>query len=200
MKATRKKLAALLLGGLLSLSLLTACGSQPAEPSAPSEPQSSAPSSSSEVQSLGQFSTTDIYGKTVTQDIFSQYDLTMVNLFATWCSPCVQEIPELAQLRKNMESQGVNVIGVVMDAASPEGTSEETLAQAKVLAERTGADYPLLIPDQTAFNGRLIGVTTIPETFFVDREGNIVGETYLGARDLNAWTDIVTKELEGVQS
>lgn len=46
-----------------------------------------------DVKSVGKFETTGIDGKTYTEKVFSDYDLTLVNVFTTWCSPCVKEIP-----------------------------------------------------------------------------------------------------------
>lgn len=146
--------------------------------------------------SLGIFTTQDIYGETVTQEIFQDYDLTLVNLFATWCSPCVAEMPELAQLQKNMADQGVNVVAVVLDAVDASGELDlKALALAQQLAAKSEAEFSFLVPDTTYFNGRLYGVQAVPESFFVDHEGKIVGETYVGARSLDEWTAIVELEL-----
>lgn len=153
-----------------------------------------------EVSSLGAFTTWNIAGETVTQDIFRGHQLTLVNLFATWCSPCVQEIPELEELSRSMADKGVQVIGVVLDTVNEDGDpDEEAIEKARVLQERTGASYPFLMPDKTAMNGRLVGITAVPETFFVDENGNIVGKTYVGARDLAAWTEIVETELAALE-
>ena len=142
------------------------------------------------------FTTQDIYGATVTQDIFKDYDLTLVNLFATWCSPCIAEMPELAQLQKNMEEKNVNVVAVCLDALEERGElDQEALALAQQINEYSEADFMFLVPDETYFNGRLMGVQAVPESFFVDSTGNIVGETYVGARDLETWTDVVEQEL-----
>lgn len=142
------------------------------------------------------FTTQDIYGQTVTQDIFKDYDLTLVNLFATWCSPCIAEMPELAQLQKNMAEKNVNIVAVCLDALNNAGELDlEALALAQQIDEYSEADFMFLVPDETYFNGRLMGVQAVPESFFVDSNGNIVGETYVGARDLETWTDVVEQEL-----
>ena len=147
--------------------------------------------------SLGEFSMEDVNGETYTQEMFADHDLTMINVFTTWCSPCIREIPDLEKLSKEMEDQGVQVVGIVLDVAG--NADEETIEKAKLLAEKTGAAYPFLIPDAGYLNGRLAGIRAVPETFFADKEGNIVGEKYSGSRSFEDWKGIVEKELEGVR-
>ena len=154
-------------------------------------------SEASDGGSLGEFSMEDVNGETYTQEMFADHDLTMINVFTTWCSPCIREIPDLEKLNKEMEDQGVQVVGIVLDVAG--NADEETIEKAKLLAEKTGAAYPFLIPDAGYLNGRLAGISAVPETFFADKEGNIVGETYSGSRSFEDWKGIVEKELEGVR-
>lgn len=153
-----------------------------------------------ETVNVGEFSMQDINGETYTQDMFADYDLTMINVFATWCSPCINEIPDLQKLREKMKDQGVNVTGIVLDGIDASGSAnEETVETARVLADLTGVSYPFLIPDEGYMNGRLAGINAVPETFFVDKEGNIVGETYSGARSLEEWKSIIETELKGME-
>ena len=148
---------------------------------------------------VGKFETTGVDGKTYTQDIFSKYDLTMVNIFATWCSPCINEIPDLEKLYQEMKDKGVGVVGVTRDTIGSGGKQdEEAVKKAQVIQEKTKASYPFLIPDSGMMNGRLNGISAFPETFFVDKNGNIVGETYSGSHSLDEWKEIVEKELENV--
>ena len=137
------------------------------------QPQDTSDSTdAAEGTNVGKFETTGVDGKTYTQDIFSKYDLTMVNVFTTWCSPCINEIPDLEKLYQEMKDKGVGVVGVTRD--------------------------PFLIPDSGMMNGRLNGISAFPETFFVDKNGNIVGETYSGSHSLDEWKEIVEKELANV--
>ena len=152
-----------------------------------------------DVKSVGKFETTGIDGKTYTEKVFSDYDLTLVNVFTTWCSPCVKEIPELQELYKEMKDKGVGVAGVVLDTTDEKGNQdEEAVKKAGILQEKTKAEYPFLIPDTTMMNGRLQGISAFPETFFVDKDGNIVGDTYTGSHTLDEWKEIVEKELKNV--
>ena len=148
---------------------------------------------------VGKFETKGVDGKDYTEKVFSDYDLTLVNVFTTWCSPCVNEIPELEKLYEEMKEKGVGVVGVVLDTVGDDAKqNEDTVKKAGVLQEKTKASYPFLIPDSTMMNGRLNGISAFPETFFVDKEGNIVGETYSGSHTLDEWKEIVEKELENI--
>ncbi len=208
-----KKRIAALLAAALCASLLGACSVG----SASSEAASSAaavdssasgqqgfdettPSSLVAGPSLGEFSTQDINGNEYTQDIFQDYDLTMVNVFTTWCTPCVREMPDLEKLHQQVADQGVNVVGVVLDVLNEKGEAvPEYLEQARELVKKTGVTYPVLLPDSTYFNGRLIGIAAVPETFFVDQDGNIVGETYSGSGSLEDWLEVVEQELANLK-
>lgn len=107
------------------------------------------------VTSVGKFETKGIDGETYTEKMFSDYDLTLVNIFATWCSPCVKEIPDLQKLSEELKEKGVGVVGVVMNAADEKGNpDEESVKKAGVLQDKTKASYPFLIPDTTMMNGR----------------------------------------------
>ncbi len=152
------------------------------------------------ITNLGSFTITDIEGSTFTESLFAENELTMVNLFATWCSPCVREIPELEALRHNLADRGFGIVGVVLDGVDELGNPDpKAVDKAKELAQKTGATYPFLVPDSTMMNGRLMGITAVPETFFVDREGNIVGDVYPGAHSLADWTSIVEREFSNLK-
>lgn len=151
--------------------------------------------------SVGEFTTQDINGKTYTQAMFADYDLTLVNVFTTWCNPCVKEIPDLEKLHQAMADQGVNVVGVVLDVLDEKGEiQQDCLEKARQLAEETGATYPFLLPDSTYMNDCLTGISAFPHTFFVDKNGFIVGDTYSGSGSLEDWTEAVKKELANLKA
>ena len=159
----------------------------------------SAETLSENLDQIGEFSMEDITGEVYTQEMFADYDVTMVNIFTTWCTPCINEIPDLEKLRNEMSDQGVNVVGIVLDAVDGTGSvDDEAVEKAGLLAENTGVTYPFLIPDDTFLNGRLYGINAVPETFFVDREGNVIGESYTGSRSLEEWKAVVEEKLADV--
>ena len=151
------------------------------------------------VTDLSNLVTKDIDGKEFSSKDFANYDLTMVNVFATWCTACVQEIPALTEVQKEMQEKGVNIVGVVTDTVDDSGENQEALDKAKLIMERTKANYSFLMPDKSNFNGRLNGIQALPETFFVDKNGQIVGETYSGSHNKKDWMEIIEKELAAVK-
>lgn len=148
---------------------------------------------------VGSFEMADIDSTTYTQSLFAKNDLTLVNVFTTWCSPCVNEIPELQKLSEAMKDKNVGVVGIVLDTASDGARNEDSIQKAQLLREKTGASYPFLIPDATMMNGHLNGINTFPHSFFVDKDGNIVGDVYEGSHDLDGWTEIVNAQLDALK-
>ncbi len=219
MKNTCKKIYTILLTAFLVLSLMTACTSTRSpektgnstsqnQSEGQNSPNTSKPSDvgggqfapGAEVKSVGNFTTQDVDKNTVTQDIFAEHELTMVNVFATWCSPCVAEMPDLEKLHQQMKDKNVGVVGVVLDVLNEKGEIvDEDLERAQLLVKETGVTYPVLWPDSTYFNGRLTGIEALPETFFVDKNGNIVGESYSGSGGLEDWIEVVERELANLK-
>lgn len=85
---------------------------------------------------VGKFETKGVDGKDYTEKVFSDYDLTLVNVFTTWCSPCVNEIPELEKLYEEMKEKGVGVVGVVLDTVSDDAKQNEDTVKKPVSFRR----------------------------------------------------------------
>lgn len=197
MKIRNRKLMAIMVAGILGVSILGGC-SDKKESGGASKGASKEEESS--IGTVGEFETADIDGNSYTEKVFEDYELTMVNVFATWCSPCVQELPELQKLYEEMTDKGVGVVGIVMDAVDEKGNEDkEGVEKAKVLREQAKITYPLLTPDSGNLNGRLNEIQVFPTTFFVDKTGNIVGQTYEGSGSLEDWRKVVEEELANLR-
>lgn len=191
MKKRMKKLNALCLAGMLCLGLW-ACSS--------SEDSSSGDSSGTTKQetsengfpvNMPEFSTTDMDGNKVTNDTFADYDLTVVNFWATYCNPCIDELPELTEWKKELPDN-VNLIGLLVDV-DEKGSDQYKLAE-KIIKE-TGADYQHLIATEE-FDDMISNLVGVPTTFFVDSAGKIIGEPFAGA-DVDAYKQTVEDYLNG---
>lgn len=149
---------------------------------------------------LGSFTAHDINGNAVNQDIFKNHDLTMINIWATFCPPCIREMPDLGKLNKEYADKNFQVIGIVVDVLNDDGSlSQEQVELAKEIITKTNANYLHLIPSEDLINAKLEDVNLVPETIFVDKSGNIVGQSYVGARSMSEWKEIVDKTLKEVK-
>lgn len=162
---------------VLVLVLLPACGSSSESPAGTEDGSGI----------LSHFQTTDLAGNAVDESVFSGYKLTMVNIWATFCSPCISEMPELATLAETYASKGVQILGLISD-----GSSEAELA--KSIVAETGADYRHLLPSADLEN-LLSQVYAVPTTIFVDESGRQVGSTYLSAKSGEEWAEIIDQVL-----
>ncbi len=150
---------------------------------------------------LKNFKTTDLDGNEVTQEIFSNADLTMINIWATYCNPCLGEMPDLGVLAEEYADQGVQIVGILMDVYDQNwNVVQSQVDLAKEIIQETGADYLHLMPSTDLIYAKLRYVQAVPETIFVDKEGNLVGEPHLGARTKNKWSEEIQKRLEMVHS
>ena len=144
------------------------------------------------------FNSADMNGNPVSEKIFASNKITMLNVWGTFCPPCIREMPELASLDKNNKEKGVAVVGIPVDISDGTGkVISELKADADRIIKTTGADYLHVVPSREMFSGFLRNVQAVPATFFVDSEGNIVGKMYLGARSEKDWQKIIDKILEG---
>ena len=123
------------------------------------------------------FTTKDIYGNDVDSSIFSEKKLTVVNVWGTFCGPCIREMPDLADWASKM-GDDVQLFGIVGDINGENDTQHIELAQ--TIAQKANVEFTNLIPnnDLSSFMSNIIG---FPTTFFVDQNGVLVGEPIVGA-------------------
>ena len=112
-------------------------------------------------KSLRNFTATDLEGNTVTQDIFKEHQMTMVNVWATYCPTCMEELADLAKLYAENADRNINIVGIVYDAKKSDGSiDEKQVALAKEIVEQTGATYTQLLPSPDLQEAVLGDVTT----------------------------------------
>lgn len=135
------------------------------------------------------FEGTGLDGTAISSEIFSQSKLTMINVWATYCNPCLQEMPELGELAAEYNAGEFQIIGIVSDVM--EGTDQ---AQVEGLVQQTGANYPHLLLNESIYYALLTDVTGVPTTFFIDENGMILGQV-IGAREKSVWKEIINELL-----
>lgn len=142
------------------------------------------------------FKAKDVTGKTVTNKIFSKKKLTVVNVFSTWSGSNELELPALAALSKADDMKDIGFLGIVLDVAESGKTDEKLLEKAKALYEENGKPYPYLITDK-ALNGLCDRIYLLPQTFFVDAEGNIVGDAVSNVLTESNFRQFIEQRLVG---
>ncbi len=196
----KKRIVSLLLAGLM-LAVLSACGGGEAPPESPSSPASQEEEAPEAAPILGEFTATDLAGNEVTQSVFEGHPVTMVNVWATFCGPCLREMPDLGALHQEFSEQGFQILGIVTDVQAPDGSiSQEQVDLAAQIAEETGASYLHLLPSEDLIACLLWQVSSVPTTIFVDETGALIGKGYLGSRDAAAWRSIIEEKLEAVSA
>lgn len=180
--------SALLLGGCGKPDETGGTGSGQTSESVSSEEASSQEEHSGIIVFEGQ----DIQGNEVTSDIFGNARLTMVNVWATFCNPCLREMPDLGELAGEYDSGEFQIIGVISDVQAGD---EDMITQASDLIARTGADYTHLLLNESLYYALLTEVTGVPTTFFINENGELLG-TVEGAKEKSVWEEIINGLLE----
>lgn len=96
----------------------------------------------------------------------------ILDFWATWCPPCVQEIPDFIELYNKYKDKGLVIIGVSLDRGS--------VSDVKSFCEDIGIDYPIVMGNDRV-SQKYGGIRGIPTTFIIDRDGMIVNK-FVGYR------------------
>ena len=144
---------------------------------------------------FGSFTADALDGGAATDGIFSAADLTVVNLWATYCGPCKDEMPVLAKLDNEMEN--VQFLGIVLDCTDQNGEPDpQQVELALDLTEAAGVTYTNLILNMDLAKLGVASVEAVPATLFVDADGNLVGQGFYGAKDEAGWRQVIAERLE----
>ena len=206
-----KKRYRIALAACMTAAALTACQGKAAEPDASAAVSEKTGTGASETKEKKQggkessgvfesFTAQDLDGNQVDETIFEDAELAMINVWGTFCTPCLEEMPDLAELNREYQEKGVQIIGICSDTINADKELDEAqLEKARELAEQTGADYPHIAMSGTLVDTLLPQVMAVPMTIFVDSEGTQVGTAYMGARDKEGWAGILDEVLASVQ-
>lgn len=139
------------------------------------------------------FTAKDLDGNTVTEDIFGEKDLTVVNIWGTFCNPCIAEMPELGEWAASMPDN-VQMVGLIVDISGDEDTAHHDLAV--TITEKVGAEFTHIIANDD-FDAVMSWIVGVPTTLFVDKEGKLVGEPIIGA-DVDGYKTFVEDYLNAL--
>ncbi len=142
------------------------------------------------------FTAKDVNGEEVTSDVLENSKLTMLNIWATYCNPCLEEMPYLGEIATEYSSEELQIIGILSDVS--EKSDAEDIDYAKELIAQTQANYPHLLLGQDLYSTLVGGVNAVPTTFFVKQDGEVLGY-FVGAADKVTWRELIDELLAEVE-
>lgn len=140
------------------------------------------------------FELKDQYGKT---QKLSDYKgkVVFLNFWATWCPPCKMEMPDIQKIYEKYEKQGEKSEVVVLSVAAPNTQDEKDIDGIKSFLEENGYTYPVLM-DDGGYTFGAYGISSLPTTFMIDKEGNVFGYVQ-GGLTQEAMESIIEQTITG---
>ena len=120
--------------------------------------------SQSKISSLPDFSLKTPEGAIVNSQDYA-HKILLVDFWATWCPPCVEEIPHLNNLYSAFQSRGIEFLGISMDSGNPEIVRKFILQH--------GVKYPVVMGNSSVGKD-FGGIRGLPTTFILDQQGTII--------------------------
>lgn len=124
---------------------------------------------------LQSFTATTLDGGSFTQADLESKDLTIMNFWGTFCTPCVDEMPDLATFAQALPDN-VGFLTVCVDVGGDP-------TNAKSILDQSGYEGITLISGDGDFAALVQAVQSLPTTIFVDNQGNLVGDVIVGGRE-----------------
>ena len=122
------------------------------------------------------FRTTTLDNKAVSESVFSDYDITIVHVWGTFCDPCIAEMPNYAKTYKELPDN-VNLVGIICDVYDG---IDSNVSDANDILDEAGAKFMNLRTSDDIYD-IIAGIQFVPSSFLVDREGHVIGEILDGA-------------------
>lgn len=165
--------------------------------SAASESSDNASSKSDESTGVFKgFKGKDLDGNDVDDSLFAKNKVTVVNFWFSGCKPCVGELSKLNKLNEKLKEMGGEVVGINTDTLD---NNEAGIKEAKEILKAQGASYKNLTFDSNSTVGKYAGnIMAFPTTVLVDKDGNIVGEPFMGGIDDQSNYDQLMKQIQSV--
>ena len=123
-------------------------------------------------QPLADFTLPDLHGRMVQLSAL-RGKVVFINVWATWCKPCIDEMPTIQRLYDHLRTQGLEVLAINLDPLGEEVVTP--------FMRNYRLSFPVLL-DRKSSVERLYGTTGVPETFIVDKQGLLV-DKIIGPRD-----------------
>ena len=111
--------------------------------------------------------------------------VVLVDFWATWCRPCLMEIPHFKELKDEFGADKFEVLGV--------STDHKGLTVLVPFLEKWKLNYPAML-DTGAVSTAYGGIRSLPTTFLLDKQGKVI-QTFIGYRDKSVFHDAISRAL-----
>lgn len=160
---------------------------------------SSSSSSSDSAESTGVFhgfKGKDLDGNDVDESLFAQNKVTVVNFWFSGCKPCVEELSKLNELNDKIKEMGGEVVGINTDTLDD---NQDGIKEAKEILKAQGASYKNLTFNSDSTVGKYAGnIMAFPTTVLVDKDGNIIGEPFMGGINDQSNYEQLMKQIQSI--
>ncbi|MGI5948699.1 TlpA family protein disulfide reductase [Peptoniphilus sp.] len=124
------------------------------------------------------------------KDFYGKKPLTFVNIWGTFCTPCIEEMEDLEKLHQKYKND-MNFLGVVSDTNA---TLDTNVEEALNILDKKGVTYTNIMPNPT-MDDYMAKVSVIPTTLIVDKDGVVLGG-FVGAMNFETWDATISHVLE----
>lgn len=137
------------------------------------------------------FDTQTIQGYSLNYDSLKDNDLIVVDLWSTWCTSCIAEMPMLNHLVTQLP-ENVSMIGVCVDTADEEGKrNNRKIKRAQKICAKQTIHFPILIPDKIIAQNLTNKTTIFPTLLVLNGKGEVVAGPYNGQRTVSGILEFI---------
>ena len=153
--------------------------------------------SSVEVENKWFFFGTDLDGNEISsKELLAEADLTLVNIWATYCGPCKVELPDLALISENYADKNVKVLGIAADIAHG---YPETIELAEEILKEAGVNYVNFTFNEEISEKVLSEIYAVPTSLLIDSNANVIGEPLIGTKSYDEFSYYIDLALEDIE-
>ncbi|WP_304507727.1 TlpA family protein disulfide reductase [Anaerotignum sp.] len=143
------------------------------------------------------FMSTTLKGDPITSTVFYDYDLTVINFWASYCYPDINELTTLQTFYEQLKQKytNINFVQVVIDTPGEE--AEKVVEQAY---QEAGVTFTTIVPDQNMASWIIDNLNGLPTTIFVDNTGKPFSTKIEGVQDLDYYMETTQSMLEKIKT
>lgn len=129
-------------------------------------------------------------------DLISANQVTLINIWGTFCGPCIQEMPDLGELASTYADRGFGIVGLTCDILDGRGNVQDAVVEdARQIIDSAGVEYPILVLSSEL--AQATDLMYVPTTYLADASGIILEGPIIGSMSASDWQTLIEKHLAG---